>query len=182
MIVDLPYSLEVNGIEREINTDFRDIILIFSALNDNELSNQDKSFILLNNLYKDDINELGNLQEAIDKANWFLDWGKEYEEKENSPRLMDWEQDYNMIISAVNNKVKTAEDVRELSHLHWWTFLGLFSERGKCQFSSVMELREKIAKGEKLEKWEKQMLRENRDIILLKNKDDEEFERELWGE
>ena len=46
----------------------------------------------------------------------------------------------------------------------------------------IIGLREKIAKGEKLEKWEKQMLRENRDIIMIKNKDDEEFERELWGD
>jgi hypothetical protein len=182
MIVDLPYTLEVDGVEREINTDFRDIINIFIALNDNELSPQDKTIVMLNNLYKCDIEELQNIQEAIDKASWFMDWGKEYKEKENAPKLMDWEQDYNMIIAAVNNKVKTVEDVRELPHLHWWTFLGYFSERGKCQLSQVMELREKIAKGEKLEKWEKQMLRDNQDIIILHDKNDDEFEQELWGD
>lgn len=182
MITDLPYTLEVDGVEREINTDFRDIINIFIALNDNELSPQDKTIVMLNNLYKCDIEELQNIQEAIDKASWFMDWGKEYTEKKDSPKLMDWEQDYNMIIAAVNNKVKTVEDVRELPHLHWWTFLGYFSERGKCQLSQIMELREKIAKGEKLEKWEKQMLRDNQDIIILHDKSDDEFEQELWGD
>ena len=182
MITDLPYSLEVCGKEHKINTDFRDIITIFIALNDNELTPQEKTFVILNNLYQDDISELGDLQEASKKAKWFLDWGKTYEEDEkNSPKIMDWEQDYNMIIAAVNNKVKTVEDVRELPHLHWWTFLGYFSERGKCQLSQIMELREKIAKGEKLEQWEKQMLRENRDLILLHEQGDDEFEQELWG-
>ena len=93
---------------------------------------------------------------------------------------MDWEQDYNMIVAAVNNKMNVI-DVRELDFLHWWTFLGYFSERGECMFSTVTDIRDKMNKGKKLEPYEKTLLRENRDKILLKNKANEDFEKELWG-
>ena len=93
---------------------------------------------------------------------------------------MDWEQDYNLIISAVNTRANVL-DVRELPFMHWWTFLGYFSDRGECQFSSVTCIREKIAKGKKLEKWERELLLENREIIVLQDKENDDAENELWG-
>ena len=181
MMTDLPYSLNIGGVEKAINCDFRDIILICNAFNDPNLKTSEKTRIMLNNLYVDDWMEFSNIEEAIKKAVWFIDWGKEYSEKENSPKVMDWEQDYNLIISAVNNKAAVV-DVRDLPFMHWWTFLGYFSDRGECQFSSITEIREKINKGKKLEKWEREILRDNRDQIILKNKAAAEFENELWGD
>jgi len=181
MITDLPYSLNINGEEKAINCDFRDIILICNAFNDPDLRDSEKTQIMLNNLYVDDWMEFSDIEEAIKKAVWFIDWGKTYSEKETAPRIMDWEQDYNLIISAVNNKAAVV-DVRDLDFMHWWTFLGYFSDRGECQFSSITEIRDKLNKGKKLEKWEREILRENRDSIILKNKAAEEFENELWGE
>ena len=181
MITDLPLSLVVAGEKRAINCDFRDVIVICNAFNDPELTKNEKTQIMLNNLYVDDWLEFGNIEEAIKQAIWFIDWGKEYQEKENSPKLMDWEQDYNLIVSAVNNKANVI-DVRELPFMHWWTFLGYFSDRGECQFSSITEIREKIAKNKKLEPWEKEVLRENRDQIIIKNKANEDLEKELWGD
>lgn len=180
MVTDLPYTLTVNGVERAINCDFRDVILICNAFNDAELTQSEKTQIMLNNLYVDDWWHFGNPEEAVKKAIWFIDWGKEYSEKEIGPRIMDWEQDYNLIVSAVNNKANVV-DVRELDFMHWWTFLGYFSDRGECQFSSITDIRDKLNKGKNLEKYEKEILRENRDQIILKNKANEEFEKELWG-
>ena len=181
MITDLPYTLTVGGEEKAINCDFRDIILICNAFNDPDLKASEKTQIMLTNLYVDDWWEFSDIEEAIKQAVWFIDWGKEFSEKENSPKIMDWEQDYNLIISAVNNKAAVV-DVRDLPFMHWWTFLGYFSDRGECQFSSITEIREKLNKGKKLEKWEKEILRENRDQIILKNKAAEKFENELWGD
>ena len=97
-------------------------------------------------------------------------------------KILDWEQDYNYIISAVNDKAKTVEDVRELPFLHWWTFLGYFSERSpKCQISTIMSLRDKIAKGEKLDKWEQQLLKSNEQDIKFASTRDEDLEKTLWG-
>ena len=120
--------------------------------------------------------------EAVKQAIWFIDWGKEYKEPENSPKLMDWEQDENMIISAVDKNIKGAETCLDLPFLHWWTFLNKFAERGECQLSFVTDIRDKLAKGKNLEKYEKEILRENRDIIILKDKNNEDFENELWGD
>jgi len=183
MIYDLPMSLYVSGQERAINADFRDVILICVALNDEELSAREKNYILLNNLYVDEMNELGDISEAIKQALWFIDWGKDYKKTEEPPpRLLDWEKDYNAIISAVNGKAKTVEDVRELPFLHWWTFLGYFAERGKCQISTILEIRDKLAHKKKLEKWEQEILRENRDEIIIKTNEDLSIEAEIWGE
>lgn len=181
MILDLPKSLSVDEIERDINCDFRDVIEILIAYSDIELTPQEKTIILLHNLYVDNFEEFNNIEEAIQKAIWFVDWGKEENNtNENSPHLIDWEQDYNMIVSAVNQKIHS--EVREKEFLHWWTFLGYFSERGECQYSTVVSIRDKLSKGRKLEKWEKEILRENRDLITLKTKNNNDFENELWGE
>lgn len=180
MQTDLPYALRVGGEEREIYPDFRNIILVCNAFNDPDLTQSEKVRIMLELIYVDDWWELGDIDEAVKQAMWFIDWGKEYTEKESGPRIMDWEQDYNLIVSAVNNKVNVV-DIRELPFMHWWTFLGYFSDRGECQFSSITDIRDKINKGKKLEKWEKEVLRENRDQIILKNRAAEDFENELWG-
>lgn len=183
MVVDLPYTLTVNGEEREIYCDFRDIILICNCFNDPELSKSEKNRIMLNNLYVDDWLEFGNIEEAIKKAVWFIDWGKEYkEEQQNAPRIMDWEQDFNMIISAVDKSVKTAESCLELPFMHWWTFLTKFSERGECQFSSITGIRDKLNKNKKLDGWEKEVLRDNRETVILKSEAAKDFEKEMWGE
>lgn len=178
---NLPFYLTVGTENKAINCDFRDIITICQAFNDPELKQAEKTQIMLNNLYVDDWWEFSDVEEAVKQAIWFIDWGQEYSEKENSPRIMDWEQDYNLIISAVNNKANVI-DVRELPFMHWWTFLGYFSDRGECQFSSVTAIRDKLNKGKKLEKYEKEILRENRDQIILKNKAFESFEDEMWGD
>ncbi len=181
MLTDLPYTLSVDGEDKEIYPDFRNIILICNAFNDPALTQSEKTRVMLEMLYVDNFWEFQDIEEAIKQAVWFIDWGKEYKEKEDGPRIMDWEQDYNLIISAVNLKANTV-DVRELPFMHWWTFLGYFSDRGECQFSSITDIRDKLNKGKKLEKWEKEVLRDNRDQIILKNKAAKDFEDELWGE
>ena len=181
MITDLPNTLTVDGEEKAIYADFRNIILVCNAFNDTDLTQSEKTRVMLELIYVDNWWEFKDIEGAIKQAIWLIDWGKEYKDKENGPRIMDWEQDYNLIVSAVNNKANVV-DVRELPFMHWWTFLGYFSDRGECQFSSITDIRDKLNKGKKLEKWEREVLRENRDQIILKNKSNEEFEKELWGE
>ena len=181
MITDLPFTLTVDGEEKEIYPDFRNIILVCNAFNDPDLTQSEKTRVMLEMIYVDDWWEFKDIDAAIKQAIWLIDWGKEYTEKENGPRIMDWEQDYNLIVSAVNNKANVG-DVRELPFMHWWTFLGYLSDRGECQFSSITDFRDKLNKGKKLEKWEKEVLRENRDQIILKNKSNNALEEELWGD
>lgn len=185
MITDLPYTLSVDGVQRKINADFRDVINILCAYNDPELDSESRTFILLNNLYSEDFTEFEDIDEAIKQAVWFIDCGKEYSKTESTPRrLMDWEQDYNIVVSAVNKSANVL-DVRELPFLHWWTFMGYLEERGECTFSYVVEIRDKLTKGKNLEKYERDFLNSNREQVILQDKFSEDEQRqinEIFGE
>lgn len=182
MITNLPYHLTVDGEEKEIYTDFRAVVEILAAQKDPEVPREERGILLLNNLFVDDWTAFANTDEALEQAVWFVDCGRKYEKiSENSPQIIDWEQDYDLICSAVN-KAAGVLDVRQLKYMHWWTFCGYFGERGECRISTFAEIRDKLNKGRKLEKYEKELLRENRELIILKNKSNADFENEMWGD
>lgn len=165
MIGVLPTSLSVDGKDYPINSDYRIALLIFEAYNDNELTQQGKSRVCIECLYKE---IPSNHSEALKQAVWFLDGGNIPKSKQLPKKLMDWKQDESIIFPAVN-KVAGYE-TRTVDYLHWWTFLGLFNEIGEGLFSQVMNIRSKKAKGKKLEKWEKEFYREHQEMIDLKDK------------
>lgn len=172
MIGNLPVSLEVDGKDYAIRTDFRVILLVFQALADPELSEQEKAAVILRSLYK----ELpGDLQDALEKAVWFMDGGQSFRSGEK--RVMDWEQDEQMIFAAVN-KVAGYE-TRAADYLHWWTFLGFFNEIGEGLFSTVVHIRQKRNRGKKLDKTEEEFYRRNREVVNLKKRLSKEEQAEL---
>ena len=171
----LPTSLDIGGVGFSIRSDFRDILTILKAYNDPDLPDDAKHIVMLQILYEDyeKITE-DDVVEAIEKGIDFIDQGK----KEDHPRppVMDWESDADIIVPAIN-KVAGCE-VRSLPYLHWWTFLGYYMEIGEGLFANVLNIRSKKMKGEKLEKWEKEFERDNKDLIVLKRQESEE-EKEL---
>ena len=87
-------------------------------------------------------------------------------EKNNArpgPVLMDWEQDARAIIADVNRVAGL--EVRALPYLHWWTFLSFFQAIGEGQLSTLVSIRDKLRKGKKLENWEKEFYRENKQRV-----------------
>ena len=97
----------------------------------------------------------------------------------NNHRLVDWDKDSNLICSAINNV--THQEIRSLDYLHWWTFMGYFMEIREGTYAQVLNLRQKRAKGKKLEKWEQEFWRTNKDICRIRKKlsEDEKAEQEL---
>ncbi len=172
MIGRLPESLEIDGRQYPIRTDFRVVLLIFQALNDPELSEEEKAVVLLQSLYKE-LPE--NLQEAANQAAWFMDGGQSF--KGSEKRVMDWEQDEQMIFSAVN-KVAGYE-TRAKEYIHWWTFLGFFNEISEGLFSTVVNIRNKRNRGRKLDKTEEEFYKRNREVVNLKKRLSKEEQREL---
>lgn len=169
MIGLLPDSLNVNGKDIPIrSTDFRVALIVFQAYEDPNLTVNEKEFIVLDallgfeNIPKDSIND------AYQKCCWYLDGGKEPDRRAYKPKLMDWEQDEQMIFSAVNHVA--GKELRTEKHIHWWTFLGYFDEIQEGLFSTVLSIRQKKNKNKKLEKWEKDFYMENRDLIDIKPK------------
>ena len=167
MIGYLPQSLNIKGKEIEIRTDYRIALNIFVAYSDPDLKPEEKAEVLLTCLYKCELKDIPDIPEAIKEACWFLNGGN-YEEAVQGPKVMDWEQDEQMIFSAVN-KVANKE-LRAEEYVHWWTFLGYFREVGEGLFSTVVNIRSKKARGKKLDKFEKEFAEKNSDIVKLKPK------------
>ena len=94
------------------------------------------------------------------------------------PTLMDWEQDAPLIIPAINKVL--GREIRADKYMHWWTFLSAYMEIGECSFTHIINIRDKKAKGKKLEKWELEYIQEHKEIVLLKEKltEKEQLERE----
>ena len=174
MIGQLPNTLEIDDIEYKIRTDYRIALTIFEAFEDVELNEQEKATVMLNLLYE----ELpSDIEKAVQKAIWFLDGGKQYENVTNNKKVMDWEQDQPMIFSAIN-KVAGFE-TREREYIHWWTFLGYFNEIGEGLLTTVLNIRQKKNKGKKLEKYEQEFYRNNKEMIDLKKKYTREEQEEI---
>lgn len=177
MIGVLPTSLTVDSRTYEINSDYRVALLILQAFNDPQLDDFAKCMVCLKCLYKE-IPQ--NIDAAIERAVWFLDGGDNPKPEKSPKKLMDWEQDEQLIFPALN-KVAGYE-IRSVNYLHWWSFLGLFNEVGDGLYSQVMSIRAKKAKGKKLDKYEREFYITHRELIDLKPKLTAEEEQELKEE
>lgn len=167
MIGLLPTSLEVNGVDYKINSDYRVALLILSAFNDNELNEYEVLRVVIECLYVDEIPQ-DDIEEAYNKAVWFLDCGDTVSKPHNSKPVYDWEQDEQMIFSSINKVA--GKEVRAVDYMHFWTFVGLFNEIGDGMFASVVNIRQKRNKGKKLDKSEQEFYKQNREIITLKKR------------
>ena len=174
MIGLLPKSLEIDGVEYKIHSDYRVALLIFKAYRDNKLSDYEKSMVCLKCLFQEMPKDLNK---ALEKAVWFLDGGDMPKSKQAPSPMMDWEQDQYIIFPALN-KVAGYE-IRSVKYLHWWSLLGLFHEIDEGLYSQVMNIRAKKIKGKRLEKWERDFYIEHRELIDIRHELTAEEQAEL---
>ena len=163
---DLPYSLNVGGVDYEIREDFRSVLDILTAFGDDELTAEEKTQAMIEILYYPVLPPPETLGEAAEAARWFIDCGITREDEQPTARTMDWEQDAVIIFPAVN-KIAGFE-TRGCQKIHWWTFYGWFMEIDDGLFSQVLSIRQKLAKGKKMEKWEQEFLKNNQKLCELK--------------
>jgi len=176
-IFSLPTALAFGGREWDIDPDFRQVLRILSALEDPDLTDEEKALVCLMDLYVDFTEIPGEqLQAAFDAAIAFIDHGAG--DGKPGPRTMDWGQDAPLIFPAVNRAA--GFEVREAEYLHWWTFLGYFMEIRDSVYSTVLGLRGKKARHKKLEKAEQEFWNENIGICRLRARltEDEIAEKE----
>lgn len=177
MIGELPKSLEVGGRSYEIRTDFRVALIIFIAYNDPNLTQQDKAANCLDCLYKEIPDDI---EEALNKASWFLDGGSNVKLKEIPVKIIDWEQDESLLFPEINKVAGT--EVRLLDYLHWWTFLGYLSTMGEGLYPQIINIRQKRAKSKKLEKWEIEFFNSHKELVVIHEKLTKEEQAELDNE
>jgi len=170
----LPTTAEIDGVEVPIRTDFRVCLEIIEALNDADLDDSDRSAVALA-LFYPDLDAVHNYDEALLQCLIFLDGGRERNYNKKSPRLMDWAQDFDRIIAPVNRvlgyeaRAVPYDAEANTGGLHWWTFLAAYMEMGnKCLFSQIVNIREKLKRGKKLDKEERAWYNRNRDLVDLK--------------
>lgn len=174
MIGALPEALTVDGEEYPIRTDYRNVLQVFEAFQDPELTQEEKWIVAIYLLFEDfscadDVLQAAedgfSLEEVIKQISWFISAGQPEKQVLEKPTY-NWMQDEQMIFSAVNKVA--GKETRELEYLHWWTFLGYFNEVGEGTFSFIVGIRNKLNKGKKLEKHEKEFLSHNKELVLLK--------------
>lgn len=161
----LPVSAEIGGKAYSINADYRDILDIFRYLDDPDLEEYVRWQIALALFYEDEIPQQ-HMQEAMEYLARFITCGDT--DSKPAPKLLDWEQDAQIIVADVNKAAGL--EVRGLPFLHWWTFLSYFNAIGEGQLSTMVSIRDKLRKGKKLEKWEQEFYRKNKDRVDLKKR------------
>lgn len=186
MIGLLPTALSVNGGKRHIRSDFRVALNLFEAFKDESLSDLERAYLTVRTIYTDEIADQ-DFEEAVRRAYWFLNGGDIPKSKPSPVPLIDWEHDESIIFPAVNKAA--GKEVREAPYMHWWSFLGYMSEVGEGLYSAVINIRSKMANGKKLEKYEQEFLNKNKDLIVLRTKEEqaaieetEDFLKTLIGE
>ncbi len=180
MTYGLPAALNICGTEYAIRTDYRVILALLEVLNDPDFTDAEKARATIETLIIDWEN-IADYAEALKQCLWFIDMGQTGGKK--SPRLIDWQKDYPYIIAPVNRVL--GYECRAVPSLHWWTFMSAYMEiGGECAFAQIVNIRSKLAKGKKLEKYEREWLRQNRDIVNLPQKytaEDEEMLKKWTG-
>ena len=173
MIGALPEYLKIGGVDHEIRSDYRNVLQVFEAFNDPELTLDEKWTVAIAIFFKcfscpDDAWEALKSgfpgEEAARQICWFISAEKAPGKKIELP-VYDWIQDEQMIFSAVNKIA--GKETREVEYLHWWTFLGYFNEIGEGNFSFIVGIRTKLNNKKKLEKNEQEFLNNNRDLVKL---------------
>lgn len=174
MIYQLPKAVTIDGEDHAIRYDFRVILTILELLNDEELDNISKAEGMLEIFYVDPC-KISNLKKAVEECYRFIDLGEI--SKGSSARVMDWEQDFSYIIAPINRVL--GYEAREVPYdygsntggLHWWTFMSAYMEiGGDCLFSQVVSIRDKLARGKNLDKYERDWMNRNLEIVRLKNR------------
>lgn len=163
----LPVRAEFDGCGYDLNADYRDVLEVMVYLQDASLPEFIRWQVALGLFYRQEIAPQHSRQ-AMEYLGWFLNGGNP-ETQKPGPKLLDWQQDASAIISDINRTA--GQEIRALPFLHWWTFLSWFHGIGQGQVSALVTVRDKLNRGKKLEGWEKEFYRQNRERIRLKKKD-----------
>ena len=187
----LPTSITIEGQSFTIrdNGDFRMVLDCFDVMNDLELNEQEQVLVMLMIFYDgmdtiEDLERLPNLAKAQEEMYKFFNCGKIDEYQISKPKLIDWNNDSELICSAINNVAK--KEIRAEAYLHWWTFIGYYMSVGESALSTVVGIRNKIVKGVKLEKHEREFKRENPQYFTWNSKtrqdlEDDKMIKEMWN-
>lgn len=189
MMWDLPTETQIGEQIYHITKkcDYRVVLDVIKALNDEEMTMQEKSICSLllfyEELTRENITTCSHLEQLQKEMFCIINGGEDQEEnQEQKPQLMDWEHDFLQLAPAINRVL--GYDIRTPNkYTHWITFIGAYMEIGECVFATIVSIRSKRANGKKLEKWEQEFYQEHKKMVDLPRKltkEEQEFLNSDW--
>lgn len=164
---DLPISVCIDGVEHPIRKkgDYRVIFDVIEVLDDIELTeNQRWQCAII--IFYEDYQNISNLRVAAEEMMKFINNGENETDSAPSIKTMDWAKDFSIMAPPINRNL--GYDIRMPDkYTHWWTFLGGYMEIGESTFSTVISIRKKKRKGQKLDKAEQEFYNANQKMIDL---------------
>lgn len=145
ILVDvLPERVRIGGKEYEIETNFRTSILFELLMQDDRVSNRDKTIQALR-LYYPEIPH--DIDAAVDALIWFYGCGKNrgtgqkgVKSRQNRERVYSFEHDDDYIFAAFLKQYGI--DLQDIEYMHWWKFRALFNSLSEDnQFVKIMQYR-----------------------------------------
>ena len=189
---EIPTQLLINGQYQPIRNkgDFRMVLDCFETLSDEALTRQEQLVACLIIFYENltdiyDLSKLGNVETAVKEMFKFFNCGQEQSlGAKASYKLIDWDKDSQIVCSAINKVA--GKEIRFEPYIHWWTFMGYYAAVDESVLSTVVGIRYKIMRGEKLEKHEQKFRRDNPQYFVWNHKtveqrEAEELLQQLWN-
>lgn len=178
---ELPTYVEIQGEEYPIrnNGDYRVILDCLRALDDYDLTEIERIYAGLI-IFLQDVDTIEqvcqlDIEEATKQMFHFINCGREEQNSKPVEKLIDWEQDEQLICSGINSVIG-GKEIRLEPYVHWWTFMGYYMGIGESTLSTVVSIRHKRNKGKKLEKYEQEFIRDHPEYFTWKRKGREQAE------
>lgn len=192
---DLPTTVTIKDREFGIRDDgdYRMVLDVFSALQDIDIPKKERmitaivifydGFSLDNVFEKAESSEI--MEELATKMFDFISCGQTNMGNKTNHKLIDWEQDEQLIASAINNVANM--EIRTVDYMHWWTFMGHYISVGESVLSTVVQIRSKLVEGKKLEKHEQEFRKKNPEYFIWNRQTVEDREadaliKEIWNQ
>lgn len=179
----LPETVEIDGAEYRINSDFRISILFELLMQDDEVGKRQKLIQGLK-LYYPEIPQ--NITEAVEKMIWFYRCGKETGSSGHgsgsgrAKQIYSFEYDDDYIYAAFLEQYGI--DLQDIEELHWWKFRALFRGLSEdTEFVKIMGYRS-VKITSKMSKEQREFYKKMQSIHALPITDAERKADELLTE
>lgn len=169
----LPVEVNIDGVLYKISSDYRTSIIFSNLIEDNEIT--EELILKILKLYYPVIPE--NIEQAINKINWFYECGKCENDNSCKPigsnkKVFDYDEDARYIYSAFLSQYRV--DLQEIEYLHWWKFKALFeSLSDNNEIVKIMQYRSMDLSNIK-DKEQRNFYKKMQDTYKLKEKISEE--------
>lgn len=190
---ELPTTVTINNTEYAIRNkaDYRVVLDVIASFEDSELTEEERVLVALIIFYEQidtieqltqEFSDVDSLDEAVRQMMFFISCNDTDVGYNTKHKVVDWIQDEQLIVSAVNNVAQT--EIRALPYLHWWTFIGYYMAIGDSPLATVVSIRNKVARGKKLDDVERDFKRENPQYFRWKSEEEQSRQLidELWNQ